>query len=123
MLIRIVDAVAYPTQETPGVEVWSYGAGTAEDSVAPAAALVTFTRDLEVGTWYNYNYFKEKIGTFTYLEQPIWTTVDVLQSGPEGQWTATLEVEQIFAIRALTSEVMKYVDRLHRGKNLWVRVD
>ena len=124
MLISVVEASENPTEAEYFKSIWQGGHRDHNESELPAAALIELISCIEIGIWYQFNKFCE---LFKNLSEEsgveIWTTVELLQLGVDGNWKATIETPQAFALKSMCLGIIAHIEKLHSGKNLWVRID
>ena len=123
MLIRVRAGEMGADEPQPrGAELWSGGYGAGEDDKLPAALLAARMAGFEVGRWFPLEHFETLLTSWDQSEDAP-TTVDIVQSGIDGPWSSTLQVQQGSAALMLCACVLDHVKRFKSNERIWVRVD
>jgi hypothetical protein len=109
-----------PTLEDFGEQLWC---GGYSDDELPGSILTAFWPDLDVGNWYSFDEFKEKV--LESEEENTWTEVRVRAISLHDRPTTMIQVKQDRVVRFLLESVLDLCEQLapSETRRLWLRVE
>jgi hypothetical protein len=115
-----------PTSDDEGETIWSasYSETRAEDSEGLSGSILSsILPDFEVGTWYSFDSFKEKLDTAAIGDQTSWTMLDIMSKDIIGPGHVEMRVQQELAALMICRSVMAHLELTGRRSAIWIRIE
>ena len=79
--------------------------------------------DFEIGIWYSFDLFKEKLDRATIGDQSSWTTLSIISRDIVGPWHIEMHIQQELAALMICQAVLVHLELTGRGSAVWIRIE
>jgi hypothetical protein len=127
VLMRVVEKPSTElTPEGDGETVWSasYSETRSEDSEGLSGSILSsILPDFEIGIWYRFESFKEKLAAATIGEQSSWTMLDIMSKDLIGSGHVEMQIQQELAALMICEAVLTHLELTGRDSAAWIRIE
>jgi hypothetical protein len=114
------------TPEDDGEAVWSasYSEVRSEESEGLSGSILSsILPDFEIGIWYPFDLFKEKLDRATIGDQNSWTMLSIISRDIVGPGNVEMQIQQELAALMICQAVLAHLELTGRGSAVWIRIE